>query len=150
MREGLGAALGAGGSHARLLLLIYMTSCMTSYRYIHTLPASLAVCPGALVHAPQQTPTPTTSTSAGGRDAVTLPPLVLHVARHVVDPRYATLLGRVGHLLLDIYGGGVGAWEGVDAALSTLRDRLASEVAVQQRLMGLVGMIEPLLAAGAR
>lgn len=86
----------------------------------------------------------------GGRDAVTLPPLVAHISRHIVDPRYATVLARVGHLVLDLYGGGVGAWEGVDAALSTLRDRLASEVAVQQRLMGLVGMLEPLLAAGAR
>lgn len=73
-----------------------------------------------------------------------------HISRHIVDPRYAALLARVGHLLLDMYSGGVGAWEGVDAALSTLRDRLASEVAMQQRLMCLVGMLEPLLAAGAR
>lgn len=79
---------------------------------------------------------------------MTLPPLVAHVARHIVDPRYAPMLSTVAHMLLDMYAGGVGAWEGVDAALGVLRDRVASEVALQQELASLGGLMEPLIAAG--
>jgi len=85
-----------------------------------------------------------------GRDAAALLPLLELLAGRCGDPRYAPLLLGVASRLLDIYTGAVGADSAVDAALARLAAALREEVRAQQELAGLLGALEPLLAASLR
>lgn len=85
----------------------------------------------------------------GGRDSLTLQPLLRHVGRYMSDSRHARLMSAVGHRLVDLYAGGVGADADVDGQLVALRDRVAGEVALQQQLAVVQGTLEPLLAMAA-
>lgn len=87
--------------------------------------------------------------AVGGRDAAGLLPLLKHLVRYIVEPRYTRLLGGVAHRLLDMYVEVVGASTAVDTLLGVLRDRLAEELGLQQQLQQLAGALEPLLAAAA-
>eukprot|EP00887_Chlorella_sp_A99_P001615 scaffold8.g1615.t1 len=83
----------------------------------------------------------------GGRGPDSLPPLLDHLRRHISDPRHSLLLSDIAHRVLDLYGAVVGRSADVDAKLRLLRERVMGEVKLQQQLMAIQGMLEPMLAA---
>ncbi|KAK9867084.1 hypothetical protein WJX84_010479, partial [Apatococcus fuscideae] len=83
----------------------------------------------------------------GGRDADGLVPLLDHLRKYIVEPRYARLLVGIAHRVIDIYAAVVGASAEVDEKLQQLQGRVKLEVALQADLRRLQGSLEPLLAA---
>jgi len=83
----------------------------------------------------------------GGRDAESLTPLLRHVAKYVGEPRHTRLLVGVAHRLLDAYGEVAGLSPDVDLSLAQLRESVSRELALQEALMEVQGMLEPILAA---
>lgn len=81
-----------------------------------------------------------------GRDSSTLVPLLDQLRRMVSDPRYAALAAAVGHRVLDQYGGVAGDDSDVAGSLRVLREIVAVELKLQEDLMKIKGMLEPLLA----
>lgn len=97
------------------------------------------------------------SAALSGRSMDTLVPLVDHLRSYIADPRYTQRTVAVAHQVLDMYGGlagSGGAGPGGDELLQKLelvKERLQLELRVQDELLGIKGMLEPLLAiAGAR
>ena len=89
-------------------------------------------------------------TALSGRDAAALAPVLKFAARHVSNPRHTRQLVGVVSRVIDIYGGEVGASPVVDAALRSVRERVAKQLKVQEELARLSGVAAPLLAAGQR
>ena len=85
-----------------------------------------------------------------GRDAAALAPVLKFAAKHVANPRHTRQLAGVVSRVIDIYGGEVGASPVVDAALRSVRERVARQLKVQDELARLGGVAAPLLAAGQR
>lgn len=82
----------------------------------------------------------------GGRDAEGLEPVLLFLCKYISDPRHAHQLSIVAHRLLDIYAPVLGTSPEVDARFQLLREKVALEVALQDELSALQGMLEPILS----
>jgi len=84
--------------------------------------------------------------AVGGRDAATLIPLLKHLAKYITDPRHTAVLSGVVHRVLDTYATVVHADKQVDVRLQQLRDAVMGEVRLQEQLMALQGVLEPILS----
>lgn len=86
-----------------------------------------------------------------GRTSDSLLPVVQHLQRHISDPRHAHLMSSLAHRLLDMYGA---SFEGSDSPLSAklglVQERIRLELRLQEHMMSIKGMLEPLLSAAAR
>lgn len=87
------------------------------------------------------------NSALGNRDSETLVPLLSHLCKYIGEPRYTKLLSGVTHRILDAYAEVVGASEEVDSKLWQLKERIMAEVRVQDSLLEVQGMLEPIIAA---
>ena len=88
------------------------------------------------------------SKALAGRDAAALQPVLRYVTKHIGNPRHTRQLVHVAGMVLDIYGGSVGASREVDAALRLIRERVAVTLRLHDSLAALAGVASPLLAVG--
>lgn len=82
----------------------------------------------------------------GGREAAQLVPLLAHLRKHIGDPRYSASLLQAAARVVDLYAGTLGQVPEVDSLFLQLRDEMAAEVRMQQKLMEVQGTLEPILA----
>ena len=85
-----------------------------------------------------------------GRNEEELKPILVFVAKHIINPLYASLLIDVGSCLLDLYGSVIGQSPEVDALFLKLHLKLKTEVDFQERLLELMGSMDALLASRER
>jgi U3 small nucleolar RNA-associated protein 15 len=83
-----------------------------------------------------------------GRDATALQPVLRYVMKHIGNPRHTRQLVHVAGMVLDIYGGSVGASREVDAGLRLIRERVAVTLRLHDSLAALAGVASPLLTVG--
>lgn len=76
------------------------------------------------------------------RDEESLDAVLSFTTRFVDDPRYTPHLIGVAHALCDIYGSLRGQSSAVDELFARLREKVASECAVQKMLLRLLGQID--------
>ena len=76
------------------------------------------------------------------RDEESLDAVLSFTTRFVDDPRYTPHLIGVAHALCDIYGSLKGQSSAVDELFARLREKVASECAVQKMLLRLLGQID--------
>ena len=88
------------------------------------------------------------SKALAGRDAAALQPVLRYVMKHIGNPRHTRQLVHVAGMVLDIYGGSVGASREVDAALRLIRERVAVTLRLHDSLAALAGVASPLLTVG--
>jgi len=82
-----------------------------------------------------------------GRTAASLEPLLRFLTKNVANPRYATLLSSISHVVLDLYTPVIGRNATIDALLVKMRDELTKELRFEESLMQLQGVMEMLMAA---
>ena len=68
--------------------------------------------------------------------------------KHIGNPRHTRQLVHVAWMVLDIYGGSVGASREVDAGLRLIRERVAVTLRLHDSLAALAGVASPLLTVG--
>jgi U3 small nucleolar RNA-associated protein 15 len=86
-------------------------------------------------------------TALGGRDDLSLEPLLAFVCKHITNPRYAAPLADVASLLFDLYGAVLGQSPVVDQMFVRLRRALTAELKLQRQLSALQGQVTLLAAA---
>jgi len=86
----------------------------------------------------------------GGRDESTLKPILRFVSKFVVNPRFSSLLLDVAGVILDLYAPVIGQSPSIDEYFLKLHRKIQSEVKFQQRLQGLLGSMDLLLASSDR
>lgn len=82
-----------------------------------------------------------------GRDDHALKPLLVFVVAHITNPRYTPLLLDVANIILDMFASSFGQSPLIDDLLTKLRLKVQTEIAFQEKLFGLVGYLDLLLAA---
>ena len=81
------------------------------------------------------------------RDETTLEPLLSFTARYVSHPRYAKLILRVVHRIVDLYAGVLGKSDAIDELFLKLQRQVQSEVKFQRQAMRVVGSLDGIIAA---
>lgn len=82
-----------------------------------------------------------------GRDETTLKPVLSFVAKHITNPRFASILIDTGTMILDLYGPVMGQSPAIDECFVKLQQKLQSELKFQQHLYELLGQMDLLLAS---
>eukprot|EP00696_Hemimastix_kukwesjijk_P010727 gnl/Hemi2/23498_TR7874_c0_g1_i1.p1 gnl/Hemi2/23498_TR7874_c0_g1~~gnl/Hemi2/23498_TR7874_c0_g1_i1.p1 ORF type:complete len:230 (+),score=69.48 gnl/Hemi2/23498_TR7874_c0_g1_i1:971-1660(+) len=87
--------------------------------------------------------------AVSGRDEAGLEPLLTFINKHITNPRYSSMLVDVANLVFDIYASILGQSVTIDTLFVQLRAKLAAELNFQRDLLGLLGTMELVIAAGA-
>ncbi|KAI9906970.1 hypothetical protein PsorP6_003562 [Peronosclerospora sorghi] len=83
----------------------------------------------------------------GGRDEESLEPLLAFLIKYVTDPRYASLLLHVCGIVCDLYASKLSQSMLVDSLFMKLLEKLNEELRDQKQVLGVVGMMDSLMAA---
>ncbi|KAF1782280.1 U3 small nucleolar RNA-associated protein 15, C-terminal [Phytophthora cactorum] len=83
----------------------------------------------------------------GGRDEESLEPLLAFLIKYVTDPKYASLLIHVCTIVCDLYAPKLSQSMLIDSLFVKLREKLNEELRVQKQVLGVVGMMDSLMAA---
>ena len=71
------------------------------------------------------------------------------LSRHLVNPRYASLLIEVAGLVLDLYAARIGQSMEIDEQLVRLQRKVEAECALATELTSLLGTLEHLMERAA-
>ncbi|WWC92202.1 uncharacterized protein L201_007156 [Kwoniella dendrophila CBS 6074] len=85
----------------------------------------------------------------GGRDDVTLEPILSFLVRHIVDPRFGEMASEVAGVIIDLYTPVLGQSPILDELLSKLQSRIERELSFQKELMKLKGGLDMTLSQAA-
>ncbi|ORY29620.1 57.7 kda trp-asp repeats-containing protein [Naematelia encephala] len=85
----------------------------------------------------------------GGRDDVTLEPLLRFIVTYITDPRFGELAADVVGCIVDLYTPVLGRSPVLDELLAKIQDRIERELNFQRELMKLKGGLEMTLAQAA-
>eukprot|EP00127_Corallochytrium_limacisporum_P003213 Clim_evm62s147 gene=Clim_evmTU62s147 len=77
-----------------------------------------------------------------GRDDAALEPILHFLQKNIANPRFARFLIDVSRMVIDIYRDVVGLSPAIDEQFLKLRDRIRSEVKLQQELTRFLGVLE--------
>jgi U3 small nucleolar RNA-associated protein 15 len=83
----------------------------------------------------------------GERDEESLEPLLAFLIKYVTDPKYASLLIQVCTIVCDLYAPKLSQSMLIDSLFVKLREKLNEELRVQKQVLGVVGMMDSLMAA---
>jgi len=83
----------------------------------------------------------------GGRNEITLQPILKFLAKHLALPVYTPFLINVTHRILDIYGQIVGQSAIIDKLFARLKAELDKEIQLQQKLLELLGSLDLLMTS---
>jgi len=82
-----------------------------------------------------------------GRDETTLKPVLTFLAKHITNPRFASVLIDTGAVIMDLYGPVMGQSPAIDECFVKLQQKLQAELKFQQQLFELLGQMDLLLAS---
>lgn len=83
------------------------------------------------------------------REASALESLLMFLVKYVANPRHSALLVQVAATLLTLYGPFFGQSPAIDRQLELLERKLTAETNLQQSLLQLQGLLQPLLQAAS-
>ncbi|CAH0487458.1 unnamed protein product [Peronospora farinosa] len=83
----------------------------------------------------------------GGRDEESLEPLLAFLIKYVTDPKYALLLTHVCTIVCDLYAPKLSQSMLIDGLFIKLLEKLNEELRDQKQVLGVVGMMDSLMAA---
>mmetsp|Transcript_71652 Transcript_71652/g.144239 ORF Transcript_71652/g.144239 Transcript_71652/m.144239 type:complete len:546 (+) Transcript_71652:29-1666(+) len=86
--------------------------------------------------------------AVAGRDEVTLEPLLSFLARYTTNPRYATFLIDVCHVVFDMYKAVIGQSEAIDELFTRLGRQVKLEIGLHKDLMRLLGTMDTVMTGG--
>ncbi|KAI5455117.1 U3 small nucleolar RNA-associated protein 15 [Naganishia albida] len=85
----------------------------------------------------------------GGRDDVTMEPILNFLARHIDDSRFGGMAAEVADVLIDMYSSVLGQSPLIDDIISKMQKKVHFELQFQKQLLGLNGALEMVLAQAA-
>eukprot|EP01116_Phalansterium_solitarium_P012419 TRINITY_DN28684_c0_g1_i1.p1 TRINITY_DN28684_c0_g1~~TRINITY_DN28684_c0_g1_i1.p1 ORF type:complete len:524 (+),score=16.89 TRINITY_DN28684_c0_g1_i1:42-1613(+) len=83
----------------------------------------------------------------GGRDEVTLQPLLVFLHQHIADPRYSSLAIDITNILLDIYSTVLGRSSEIDKLIAKIQSKVTEEMLFQKQMYELLGAMDCLLTS---
>lgn len=87
------------------------------------------------------------STAIGGRDDVSLEPLLLFTLKHAFNPIFSGTLLQVVELVLDMYGGIIGKSQSCTEIIAKIVQKVHLEMMVQVNCLETIGMLETIKGA---
>ena len=83
----------------------------------------------------------------GSRDEAALEPLMSFLIKYVTHPRFSSLLVEITNLICDLYFPTLGQSMGIDELFMKLHRKVNEEIKLHRDMLGLVGIMDTLMAA---
>lgn len=80
------------------------------------------------------------------RDDISLEPVAKFLMKYISNPRYTSLLVHVATVVLDMYAPVIGQSVIIDEQFAKIKEKVEREIALQQKLMQVVGLMDTLLS----